>query len=75
MTLSDLQYLADAKGKLQAVVVPIETWRDIESELETNYLLRSEAMRRRLLETIRRERGVPLDEAMSRLGVSEDELK
>jgi PHD/YefM family antitoxin component YafN of YafNO toxin-antitoxin module len=75
MTCADLQYLADADGKLKAVVVPIDTWRDIESELETNYLLRSEAMRQRLLEALRREQGIPLDQALTRLGVSEDELK
>ena len=75
MTLTDLQYIADGDGRLKAVVVPIDTWRDIESELETTHLLRSESMRQRLLEALRRERGVPLEQAMADLGVSEGELK
>ncbi len=75
MTLTDIQYIADADGELKAVVVPIDTWRDIESELETHYLLRSDAMRQRLLEALRREQGIPLDQALTQLGVSEDEIK
>ncbi len=31
------------------MIVPIEPWREIESEKETAYLLKSEAMKRRLL--------------------------
>ena len=45
-----LQYLTDDKGKAVAVVVPIDVWREIESERETAYLLKSDAMRKRLLE-------------------------
>jgi predicted RNase H-like HicB family nuclease len=36
-------------GSRPGVIVPIELWREIESERETAYLLRSEAMRNRLL--------------------------
>jgi hypothetical protein len=75
MSSRDLQYIADADGQLRAVVVPIETWRDIESELETHHLLRSETMRARLLQSLKREQGIPFDEALKRLGVSKDEVK
>jgi PHD/YefM family antitoxin component YafN of YafNO toxin-antitoxin module len=47
---SSLQYLTDDAGKPVAVVVPIDIWREIESERETAYLLKSDAMRTRLLE-------------------------
>jgi hypothetical protein len=35
-------------GEPTAVIVPIELWREIESERETPYLLRSETMKARL---------------------------
>ena len=35
-------------GNAVSVIVPIELWREIESEKETAYLLKSEAMKRRL---------------------------
>ena len=47
---TEIQYVRDADGKLISVIVPIELWREIESEKETAYLLKSETMKRRLLE-------------------------
>ena len=44
-----VQYISDAEGKRVGVIVPIELWREIESERETAYLLRSKAMRKRLI--------------------------
>jgi len=55
-------------------VVPIEAWREIASEIETHHLLRSAAMRERLLAALGRDGGASLGDAMGRLGVSEDEL-
>jgi PHD/YefM family antitoxin component YafN of YafNO toxin-antitoxin module len=49
--------------------VPISLWRDIESERETAYLLKSEAMKRRLLEAKERQQGLSLDEAIEKLGI------
>lgn len=46
---TELQYVSDAAGEAVAVIVPIEFWREIESERETAYLLRSEVMKDRLL--------------------------
>jgi predicted RNA polymerase sigma factor len=49
--------------------VPIELWREIESEKETAYLLRSKAMKKRLLEAKKRREGIPFEVAREKLGV------
>jgi antitoxin YefM len=54
-TQTDIQYVTDEKGKPTGVIVPIDLWREIVSETETAHQLKSEPMRRRLLETMRRE--------------------
>jgi PHD/YefM family antitoxin component YafN of YafNO toxin-antitoxin module len=64
-----LQYISDEKGNLQGVIVPIELWREILSERETAYLLKSEAMKRRLLEAMQRRDGIPFEEAIEKLGI------
>ncbi|MEZ4726538.1 MAG: hypothetical protein R3E79_05335 [Caldilineaceae bacterium] len=69
MTEAEIQYVADAEGKLRSVLVPIDLWRGIEAELETAYLLRSEKMKTRLLEAIRRQNGIPFEEALEKLGI------
>jgi PHD/YefM family antitoxin component YafN of YafNO toxin-antitoxin module len=67
--MTDIQYISDESGKPTAVIVPIELWREIESEKETAYLLKSETMRRRLLEAKDRQAGIPLEEAREKLGI------
>jgi len=67
--MPELQYISDESGNPTAVIVPIELWREIESEKETAYLLKSETMRRRLLEAKDRQTGIPLEEAREKLGV------
>jgi len=52
--MTDIQYISDANGNPVGVIVPIEIWREIESEKETAYLLKSEAMKKRLLEAKQR---------------------
>jgi hypothetical protein len=64
-----VQYVADAKGKLTGVIVPIELWQEITSELETSYLLRSSTMRQRLLQAINRQEGIPIEDAFEKLGI------
>ena len=64
MTGADIQYVSDENGNAVGVIVPIELWREIESERETAYLLRSSAMRRRLTEAKVRTEGVSLEEAV-----------
>ncbi|MBW3622110.1 MAG: hypothetical protein KY468_01715 [Armatimonadetes bacterium] len=47
---SEIRYVTDADGNPVGVIVPIDLWREIESERETAYLLKSESMKQRLLE-------------------------
>ncbi len=70
---SDLLYLSNERGDVTGVVVPIDIWREISAELETHHLLKSEAMRRRLLGAMARAGGVPIDKATNRLGLDESE--
>lgn len=67
--MSEIQYVSDENGKPTAVLVPIELWREIESEKETAYLLKSENMKQRLLEAKDRQSGIPLEEALEKLGI------
>ncbi len=67
--MPEIQYVSDESGNPTAVIVPIELWREIESEKETAYLLKSENMKRRLLEAKDRQTGIPFEEAHKKLGV------
>ena len=69
MSLAEIQYVADEDGNTVAAIVPIELWREIESERETAYLLKSENMKRRLVEAKNRQEGISLDEACEKLGI------
>ncbi|HMB90445.1 MAG TPA: hypothetical protein VKP65_06330 [Rhodothermales bacterium] len=70
MSTEDVQYVSDEHGDLTGVVVPIALWREIISELETHHLLKSEAMKKRLLEARGRQDAIPFDEALEQLGMS-----
>ena len=67
--MPDIQYVSDETGNPTAVIVPIELWREIESEKETAYLLKSENMKRRLMEAKDRQAGIPFEEAREKLGI------
>ena len=69
MSESDVQYISDNQGDLKGVLVPIELWREITSELETTYLFKSEAMKQRLLKAKNRKGGIPFEEALEKLGI------
>lgn len=69
MSLTDIQYISDEGGNTVGVIVPIELWREIESERETAYLLKSENMKQRLLEAKERQDGITLEEACEKLGI------
>lgn len=43
--MADIQHVLEERGNQTAVIVPIELWREIESEKETAYLLKSENMK------------------------------
>jgi PHD/YefM family antitoxin component YafN of YafNO toxin-antitoxin module len=64
-----MQYISDSDGKTVAVIVPIDLWREIESEQETAYLLKSPAMKKRLLEAKNRQEGISAEEAHQQLGI------
>jgi PHD/YefM family antitoxin component YafN of YafNO toxin-antitoxin module len=66
---TEIQYISDEQGNQVGVIVPIDLWREIESERETAYLLKSPAMRQRLLEAKERRNGIPFEEALEKLGV------
>jgi PHD/YefM family antitoxin component YafN of YafNO toxin-antitoxin module len=65
----EIQYVSNESGDPTAVIVPISLWREIESERETAYLLKSETMKRRLLEAKDRQQGFSLDETVEKLGI------
>lgn len=67
--MTEIQYVSDESGEPTAVIVPIELWREIESEKETAYLLNSENMKRRLLQAKERQSGIPFEEAREKLGI------
>lgn len=67
--MTEIQYVSDESGEPTAVIVPIDLWREIESEKETAYLLKSENMKRRLLEAKDRQTGIPFEEAREKLGI------
>lgn len=69
MPESDIQIVSNEAGEPTAVIVPIELWREIASERETAYLLKSDAMRERLLAAMGRNSGVSLDDAIAKLGI------
>jgi antitoxin YefM len=65
----DLYFVSDASGKAVSVIVPIEVWRELMSERETAYLLKSETMKKRLLEAKNRQGGLSLEEVRAKLGI------
>ncbi len=67
--MTEIQYVSDESGNPVSVIVPIELWREIESEKETAYLLKSENMKRRLLEAKERQTGIPFEDAREKLGI------
>jgi len=67
--MREIQYVSDENNNVTAVIVPLDLWREIESEKETAYLLKSQKMKKRLLEAKGRTEGIPFDEASKKLGV------
>ena len=69
MVDAQIQYVSNENGETTAVIVPISLWREIESERETAYLLKSEAMKRRLLAAKDSKEGIPFEAALEKLGI------
>ena len=69
MATGEIQIVSNEQGEPTAVIVPIELWRDIESERETAYLLKSETMRQRLLAAKQRAGGFSIEAVVEKLGI------
>ena len=67
--MGQIQYISDENNKVTGVIVPIDLWREIQSEKETAYLFKSETMKKRLLKAKNRKEGIPFDEACEKLGI------
>jgi PHD/YefM family antitoxin component YafN of YafNO toxin-antitoxin module len=66
---ADIQIVSNEAGEPTAVIVPIELWREIASERETAYLLKSETMKQRLITAMQRNSGLSLDDVVTKLGI------
>jgi antitoxin YefM len=69
MAGTEIQVVSNENGEPTAVIVPIELWREIESERETAYLLKSETMKTRLLAAKQRQEGIAFEAAVEKLGI------
>jgi hypothetical protein len=66
---TDIQIVSNEAGEPTAVIVPIELWREIASERETAYLLKSDPMKSRLLLASARREGISLEAVVQKLGM------
>ena len=66
---TDIQIVSNVDGEPTAVIIPIELWREIASERETAYLLKSETMKQRLLAAAQRRDGLSLEAVVEKLGI------
>jgi PHD/YefM family antitoxin component YafN of YafNO toxin-antitoxin module len=64
-----IQYVLDRNGTPKSVIVPLRLWREIQSERETAHLLKSPAMKKRLLKAKQRSQGIPFEVAREKLGI------
>jgi PHD/YefM family antitoxin component YafN of YafNO toxin-antitoxin module len=63
------QYITDSKGDISSIVLPIEFWRRINCDDETEYLLQSEENKNRLMEALNRKEFITKEDAYARLGI------
>lgn len=64
-----IQFVLDEDGNSAAVIMPIELWRQIESDKETAYLRRSKHRRQLLLYAKKRRKGIPIEEVREKLKI------
>jgi len=64
-----IQIVSNEDGEPTAVIIPIDLWREIASERETAYLLRSETMKKRLMAAAQRSDGLSLDTVIEKLAL------
>jgi len=64
-----IQYISNQEGNPTGVIMPIDLWHEIISERETACLLKSEAMKQRLLQAKNRRDGIPVETVREKLGI------
>lgn len=64
---SNLQYLTEQDGSIRSVVISIEDWNRLASQLETYHLIQSPTMHRRILEAMQRGSGITFDESLRQI--------
>jgi antitoxin YefM len=64
---TEIQIVSNEAGEPTAVIVLMELWREIASERETAYLLKSDAMKSRLLAAVQRREGLSLEAVVEKL--------
>ena len=70
MGKQNVRYVSDDSGEITDVIVPIALWRQLGiDEDETEYLLSSEPMKNRLMESIKRNEEISLEDACERAGL------
>jgi len=67
--MAQVQYISDENATVTGVIVPIDLWHELQSEKETAYLFKSEAMRERLLTARQRTEGIDLEETRKKLDI------
>ena len=67
--MGQIKYISDENNNVTGVIVPIDLWEELQSEKETAYLLKSKAMKKRLLKARENKKGIPFDEARKKLGI------
>jgi len=67
--MGQIQYISDENNKVTGVIVPIDLWEELQSEKETAYLLKSKAMKKRLLKARENKESIPFEEARKKLGI------
>jgi hypothetical protein len=67
--MEHVQYISDKHNNITGVIVPIDLWKELQSEKETAYLLKNEVMKQRLIKAKNNKEGIPFDEACQKLGI------
>ena len=67
--MEHVQYISDQNNNITGVIVPIDLWKELQSEKETAYLLKNETMKKRLIKAKNNKEGIPFDEACQKLGI------
>ncbi len=67
--MQKIQYISDQHNKITGVIVPIDLWKELQSEKETAYLLKSETMKNRLIKAKNNKEGIPFDDVCKKLGI------